>query len=1263
VISIVLTVASLGLAVAFARKQSRIRVGFDLARAIISVAAILVMAAITRISTPTIAIVLAIGGGLVLGLGQGANLEVSRSERGVYARRNPTAIALWGVGIVIMQAAGIASRAGVVRLGQTMAWFSACLGIGLLAGRTRPIRRSATAGLIVVAVSAGAIMFQAPAPSQARAIQLSDQDLCDLTPGDWSWSTGVAGVDNVLYQYVDPATTFVATVPAAIAGCANTAEHDPGGGAVEVGIYLLSDAADPSVEVQRIATQARDAGAEVYLSDAEFRGSPLHARLGDRRQLPMDVARISWMEGYRILYLGSMGPFIVVGSAEDDGSTGPDGDSLGYMIQRMEETASNIQALIGAASTGTTIPPTTIATVTTATPAPGAEQGVGTGQGPDTSEVTHPVVPVVVPPTGGDGEDSPIRPEEAAKQAIAGLIAAVAIGLITWGEATVEIAGILGSLPDGGSAPIETIPTDFVDPYDQTPLQADPTTGMVWWPWDGAGGHWVDPSEVPGLLGEWNRELDAETARRVAAHDAQAEADWDDTRERIRRADAEVARRRAADRARIEAFDRYLAAARGWMAKSDAASLGILDRIAGRVAAQGFVTDADLAEARRIANDARIYWDTMQRMNEDDWMRIHNNHAAIVEIGAKTIGWVIDPTKGVASGAIFGATEAAYDGKSAAAIVGNGAVQAAIGRISAAVAGWAPGKETVGTIAWGAGSRAVTSAGAVLATGGTWDQAWDAGKTGFVVGGISGGVEHIQNWAQGPSQRIPRIVSRPEGPRVGYDTPFDPRLRPPERGGVGSMPERTPVIRVRPGGPRPRYDQPLSPGHVDPNDPRNVPPGTPAEQVHTPPSDWSTPPPEIVETSGPLGGQPPTQPPQVTPADVFDPAPPPPPTIVEASGPLDGRPPTPPPQVSPAEATGSPPPPPGADPDISALPGRWGEDPSTYLGGMDTDPPPTPKLDLPEPSPVDGLESPPLGELPDTLVNQAKSPPSGDVLVDRMMRQPSHPAGPSFDPPPPPEAVARIGMFDTDAQGRVIIGGRHVGNIDPETGTIKDLGGRPITIATDDRQAIGYLEQPDAPAGFAPAYNGRGELVGYVDGEGKAIIDGAPTMVAIDADGKLVPYQMPGPPQAPDPLPAGAGGVPGDAPPVTGEMTGAGRLETEPPTGQLPRGQTGQPGSGFSRRSGFDIKPRIPVLDADGSPTHYVEPGPREISFDDAGNPQYVQRQYPVVQAQRVDDQGNVAPVPERWDHTVSRYPLTGEHAPPSAPSVDLPDDPGGATR
>ena len=85
------------------------------------------------------------------------------------------------------------------------------------------------------------------------------------------------------------------------------------------------------------------------------------------------------------------------------------------------------------------------------------------------------------------------------------------------------------------------------------------------------------------------------------------------------------------------------------------------------------------------------------------------------------------------------------------------------------------------------------------------------------------------------------------------------------------------------------------------------------------------------------------------------------------------------------------------------------------------------------------------------------------------------------------------------------------------------------------------------------------------------------------------------------------------------------------------------------------------MLDADGAPTHYVEPGPREIHFDADGNPLFAQRTFP---AQPLIQRGGgiSGPVPEVYDSSIEYYPLTGENAPPPAPLAGGTGPPGGDT-
>ena len=97
--------------------------------------------------------------------------------------------------------------------------------------------------------------------------------------------------------------------------------------------------------------------------------------------------------------------------------------------------------------------------------------------------------------------------------------------------------------------------------------------------------------------------------------------------------------------------------------------------------------------------------------------------------------------------------------------------------------------------------------------------------------------------------------------------------------------------------------------------------------------------------------------------------------------------------------------------------------------------------------------------------------------------------------------------------------------------------------------------------------------------------------VAISSDGRLVPHDS-----SPAPVPPEWGS--------TNEHGGA----------IGPYGTAMRPGDGTPAASpdAANIRPRVPVLGADGAPTHLIEPGPRLVQPDSTGRPQYVQQRFPV---------------------------------------------------
>ena len=549
--SIVLTIASLAVAVLFARKASRVRVGFDVARAAVGVIAILVMAAITNVTTPLFSIVLAITGGLALGFGQGSNLEVTKSERGLFSKRNPIGIALWGAGIVVMQAAGIASRTGMVKIGQTIAWFSVCLGVGLLAGRTGPVRgaRQAIAGggaamlLAVLILPSAAFVGGAAVPAVADTPLLTDDEVCDL----------IAPVESHLYAATgllpgrDLHTRMTGVEPLApvvnaVAACKQEGyETYTAQGFVEYTVYLFASVEDAQAQyaAEVAANEAWYAPEWEEAQERMEQSETVHLFIGTGPLDDYDVVGIYWIAFPAIRVVTTTGPFMLYGVVTDtlaydlglirpDRTREPGRFLIETLLIPMSDTAHNIDAYL--AATEPPPPEPVDEETTTSTEVAQPDEDDSTSVTEDTQQDLDTALPSI---TDGPRGDEPIEPEEAAGQAVAGLVAAAAIGLITLGEASGEIGRILGGMGGGGST---TAPPQepFIDPYDQKPLETDPETGMVWWPWDGGEGQWVDAAVVPGLLDDWNRELDAETARRVGAHRAQADRDWDNLRRTTR---------------------------------------------------------------------------------------------------------------------------------------------------------------------------------------------------------------------------------------------------------------------------------------------------------------------------------------------------------------------------------------------------------------------------------------------------------------------------------------------------------------------------------------------------------------------------------------------------------------------------------------------------------------------------------------------------------------------------------------------------------
>ncbi len=148
----VLSACGVVVAIVMARKEARVRPGFDGLRLLLTAGGIAVMAAVTAVSTPAAFVALAVVGGTSIGWAQGRATTVRIVDGRAMARRSAMGIGLFGAGMLVMQISGLMSRAGVFRIGQAISYFSAALAAGVLFGREPRLRQAnaATTGAALV---------------------------------------------------------------------------------------------------------------------------------------------------------------------------------------------------------------------------------------------------------------------------------------------------------------------------------------------------------------------------------------------------------------------------------------------------------------------------------------------------------------------------------------------------------------------------------------------------------------------------------------------------------------------------------------------------------------------------------------------------------------------------------------------------------------------------------------------------------------------------------------------------------------------------------------------------------------------------------------------------------------------------------------------------------------------------------------------------------------------------------------------------------
>ena len=120
-----------------ANREVRVRAGLEWARIAVGIGGAVLLGVIVGVQTPWLLAIAAIAIGGVIGYMQGLQTIVSIRESKLWAKRTIWGIALWSAGLIAMQLAGLGSRTGMFKIGQTISLFSMSIALGLIIGRPR----------------------------------------------------------------------------------------------------------------------------------------------------------------------------------------------------------------------------------------------------------------------------------------------------------------------------------------------------------------------------------------------------------------------------------------------------------------------------------------------------------------------------------------------------------------------------------------------------------------------------------------------------------------------------------------------------------------------------------------------------------------------------------------------------------------------------------------------------------------------------------------------------------------------------------------------------------------------------------------------------------------------------------------------------------------------------------------------------------------------------------------------------------------------
>ncbi len=427
--AVVVTVPLLGFAILTCRRPSPVRNRLDIARLVVSAAAIALMASITQVSTGGGSIALAVGAGLLVGVAQGWMSEPEIVDGRVLVRKSAAGIAAWGLGVVAMQVAGILARTGTLQLGQAIAMFGVGLLAGTMLGRQSRLGQSSRDGALRTVSSLFIVLGFATAFTgfglgfaHAGQGRPSADIVCDLAPN---------GAIFTFSRYFGGNTNQDGPTPACIVHYGPVSDDGFDTAAYQFTVIWFQEPFDT------------DAAAEARRMAAEFDsfGGVTDAPFGD---YGYSVSRQTPHTSHSVVF--GRGPFLV---------TGGGGEDIGATMGRLQQLAAGFDENIVAYLENTTtavVPGETSTTVTTAatsspTLGPG-ESSSPSGTVSSGDEFTPDLGATSLPGEGDFGDPTPpVSSNAAIGSALGGLLAAAAIGLISAADAGLLSASLVGRGP------------------------------------------------------------------------------------------------------------------------------------------------------------------------------------------------------------------------------------------------------------------------------------------------------------------------------------------------------------------------------------------------------------------------------------------------------------------------------------------------------------------------------------------------------------------------------------------------------------------------------------------------------------------------------------------------------------------------------------------------------------------------------------------------------------------------------------------------